>query len=97
MLHNPEDVSSLSNLKLNKFIRAYYHRSWFYLSASDQHLLQSAHKELIQRSLLEKRAWLCVAYKHASIYLRQHANIMHNVSNLDAFFDIYCTIAPPPP
>ena len=51
MLQNPEDVSSLFNLELNKRVHTYYYRPRLYLSASDQHLLRSSRTEVLQRSL----------------------------------------------
>jgi hypothetical protein len=94
MLHNPQDVSSLSNLALNNRVRAYYHRPRFHLSQSDQHLLRRPLTETLLRSISKKRAWLRVADERASIYRREHNDVMHSVPTLDAFFDTY---DPPPP
>ena len=54
MLHNPKDVTSLSNLALNKRVRAYYHRPRFHLSESDQHLLRLPLTVILMRSLAKK-------------------------------------------
>ena len=94
MLHNPEDVSSLSNLAVNKRIKAYYHRPRLHLSSSDQHLLRRSLSETLQRSISKKRAWLRVVDIRKSIYLREHNDVMRNIPTLDAFFDTY---DPPPP
>ena len=51
MLHNPKDVTSLSNLALNKRIRDYYHRPRLHLSESDQHLLRRPQTDILMRSL----------------------------------------------
>ena len=94
MLHNPEDVSSLSNLAVNKRIKAYYHRPRLHLSSSDQHLLRRSLSDTLQRSISKKRAWLRVVDIRKSIYLREHNDVMRNVPTLDAFFD---TFDPPSP
>ena len=87
MLHNPNDVTSLSNLALNKRVRAYYHRPRLHLSESDQHLLRRPLTVILMRSLSKKRAWLRVADTRSSIYRREHDDMMRSVPTLEAFFD----------
>ena len=94
MLHNPKDITSLSNLALNKRVRAYYRRPRFHLSESDQHLLRRPLKVILMRSLSKKRAWLQVADTRSSIYRRENNDMMRIVPTLEAFFD---TINPPSP
>ena len=94
MLHNPKDVTSLSNLALNKRVRAYYHRPNLHLSESDQHLLRRPQTKILMRSLSKKRAWLRVADTRTSIYRCEHDELKRTVPTLDAFFDIF---TPPSP
>ena len=94
MLHNPKDVTSLSNLALNKRIRTYYHRPRLHLSESDQHLLRRPQTEILMRSLSRKRTWLRVSDTRSSIYRCKHDDLMRSVPTLEAFFD---TFTPPSP
>ena len=94
MLQKLNNVSSLSNLALNKRVRAYYHRPRFHLSQSDKHLLRQPLTETLLRSISKNRAWLRVADERASIFRREHDDIMHSVPTLDGFFD---TFDPPSP
>ena len=94
MLHNSKDVSSRSNLALNKWVCVYYHHPRFHLSKSAQHLLQRPLTEILMHSLSKKRAWLRVADTRSSIYRNEHNNIMCSVPILEAFFD---TLDPPSP
>jgi hypothetical protein len=72
MLHNPEDVSSLSNLAINKRIKAYYHRPCLHLSESNQHLLRRLLTETLQQSI-SKKGRMATSRRHPYIYLSMRA------------------------
>jgi hypothetical protein len=87
LLHDPQDLSSLSNIKLNKCIRRYYSQPRYFFSAIDQHLLATDLAIVLRRSTTQKRHWLQVLDDRASSHSETHDDVMHHIPLLYSFFN----------
>jgi hypothetical protein len=87
LLHDPRDLSSLSNIELNKCIRRYYSQPRYFFSAIDQHLLATDLDIVLRRSTTQKCCWLQVLDDRASLHSETHDDIMRHVPSLYSFFN----------
>ena len=82
LIHDPQDLSSLSNIELNKRIRRYYSQPQYFFSAIDQHLLATDLAIVLRRSISQKRQWIQVIDDRADLHSKTHGDIMRHVPSL---------------
>ena len=87
LLHDPRDLSSLSNIKLNKRIHRYYSKPRYFFSTIDQSLRATYLTIVLCRLTTQKRRWLQVLDDQASSHSETHDDIMRHVPSLYSFFN----------
>ena len=86
MLHDPDDVHSLSNIELNNRIRPFFTDPYRFLGTGDQHLLGGGLPATLNLFLVRKRQWLKVIDQRASIERKCHSALTTQQQSIRTYF-----------
>ena len=86
LLHDPDDINSFSNIRLNDRIRMYYDNPRLYLGIGDIHLLAANLDDRLIQSQGRKRQWLSVVDERARIQREAHDALLQQLQPINNFF-----------
>ena len=86
MLHDSDNVHSLSNMELNNQIRPFVTDPYLFLGTGDQHLLDNGLQATLNLSPLQKWQWLKVIDQQAAIKHNRHNALISQHQPIDSYF-----------